>query len=87
MTFTVVPGPGVEAAFKKIATKDPARFEQVAKKLRELAENPEAGKPLRNKLKGNRRLHIGHYVLIYKIEKKKQQIILIDYAHHDDVYK
>jgi addiction module RelE/StbE family toxin len=86
MTFMVVPGPDVEAAFKKMAKKDPARFEQVAKKLLELAENPEIGKPLRNQLKGNRRLHIGHYVLLYKIEKKKQQIVLIDFAHHDDVY-
>jgi len=86
MTFMVVPGPDVEAAFKKMTKKDPARFEQVAKKLLELAENPEIGKPLRNQLKGNRRLHIGHYVLLYKIEKKKQQIVLIDFAHHDDVY-
>lgn len=86
MTLSVVPGPDVEAAFKKMAKKDPVRFEQVAKKLRELAENPEIGKPLRNKLKGNRRLHIGHYVLLYTIDKKKQQIILIDYSHHDDVY-
>lgn len=86
MTFSVVPGPDVEAAFRKMAKKDPARFEQVAKKLLELADNPEIGKPLRNRLKGSRRLHIGHYVLMYKIEKKKQQIILIDFAHHDDVY-
>jgi len=58
----------------------------VAKKLRGLAKNPEIGKPLRNRLKGTRRFHIGHYVLVFKIEKKKQQIILIDFAHHDEVY-
>jgi addiction module RelE/StbE family toxin len=86
MTFTVVPDPDVEDTFNKMAKKDPVRFEQVAKKLLELADNPEIGKPLRNRLKGSRRLHIGHYVLMYTIDKKKQQITLVDYAHHDEVY-
>ena len=86
MTFTVVPDPDVEAKFNKMAKKDPVRFEQVVKKLLELADNPEIGKPLRNRLKGSRRLHIGHYVLMYTIDKKKQQITLVDYAHHDEVY-
>ena len=48
--------------------------------------NPEIGKPLRNKLKGNRRLHIGHYILMYTVDKKKQVITLIDYTHHDGAY-
>jgi len=86
MTFMVTPEPGVEATFRKLAKKDPARFEQVAKKLRELADNPEIGKPLKKPLKGSRRLHIGHYVLIYKIDLKNQAIVLTDYAHHDEVY-
>jgi addiction module RelE/StbE family toxin len=66
--------------------KDSARFEQLVKKLRELGENPEIGKPLRRPMQGLRRLHIGHYVLTYKLDKKKEQIILVDYAHHDEVY-
>jgi addiction module RelE/StbE family toxin len=86
MTYSVVPGPAVESTFRKLRAKDPVRFEQVMKKLRELADNPEMGKPLRNVLKGSRRLHIGHYILVYKIERKKQQITLLDYAHHDEVY-
>jgi addiction module RelE/StbE family toxin len=86
MTFFVVPDPAVEVTLQKLAKKDPVRFEQLAKKLKELAKNPEIGKPLRNKLKGSRRLHIGHYILIYKVDKKKQVITLIDYAHHDEAY-
>jgi len=86
MTFRVIPEPDVEATLKKLAKKDPVRFEQVAKKLRELADNPEIGKPLKSPLKGSRRLHIGHYVLIYKIDLKNQTIVLTDYAHHDEVY-
>jgi len=37
-------------------------------------------------MQGLRRLHIGHYVLTYKLDKKKGRITLVDYAHHDVVY-
>ena len=86
MTFRVAPEPDVEAALRKLAKKDPVRFGQLEKKLLELADNPEIGKPLRKPLHGSRRLHIGHYVLVYKIDLKKQVIVLTDYAHHDEVY-
>jgi addiction module RelE/StbE family toxin len=86
MSFTIVPDPKVEATFRKMWQKDSARFGQVEKKLRELAENPEIGKPLKKPLRGLWRLHIGHYVLIYRIARKNQKITLVDYAHHDEVY-
>ena len=86
MTYSIVANPEVEAAFRKMRTKDAARFEQIIKKLRELGENPEIGKPLHRPMQGLRRLHIGHYVLTYKFEQKKGLITLVDYAHHDDVY-
>jgi len=86
MIHSIVPNPEVEATFRKMGKKDAARFEQVIKKLRELGENPEIGKPLHRPMQGLRRLHIGHYVLTYKFEQKKGQITLVDFAHHDDVY-
>jgi mRNA-degrading endonuclease RelE of RelBE toxin-antitoxin system len=61
MNFTVVPDPKVVAIFRKMWQKDSARFGQIEKKLRELAENPEIGKPLKKPLKGYWRLHIGHF--------------------------
>ena len=86
MMHTVVSNPDVEATFQKMGKKDITRFEQLVKKLEELAENPEMGKPLRCPLQGLRRLHIGLRVLLYNVDKKMNQIILVDYAHHDDVY-
>lgn len=86
MTYTIVANPDVEATFRKMKTKDAARFEQVVKKLQEIGENPETGKPLHRPLQGRWRVHIGHYVLIYKFEKKKGLIILEKYAHHDEAY-
>ncbi|MDD5144379.1 type II toxin-antitoxin system RelE/ParE family toxin [Methanoregula sp.] len=86
MTFRIVANPDVEATFRKMKTKDAARFEQVVKKLQEIGENPETGKPLHRPLQGRWRVHIGHYVLIYKFDKKKGLITLVKYAHHDEAY-
>jgi len=86
MTYSVVPNPDVEAHFRKMGKKDAARFIQLVRKLRELDENPEIGKPLRKPMQGLRRLHIGHYVLTYRFEKEKGLITLVDFAHPDDVY-
>lgn len=86
MTYAIVANPDVEATLRKLGKKDAARFEQMIKKLQELGENPEIGKPLNRPMQGLRRVHIGHYVLTYKFEKKKGLITLVDYAHNDDVY-
>lgn len=86
MNFEIVPDPKIDAILRKMWQKDSARFNQIEKKLRELSENPEIGKPLKKPLKGFWRLHIGHYVLIYKTGKKNQKITLVDYAHHDEIY-
>lgn len=86
MTCTIDPEPNVEAIFRKMWKKDSVRFGQIEKKLLELSENLETGKPLKQPLKGFWRLHIGHYVLIYKIDKKNQKITLTDYTHHDEAY-
>jgi mRNA-degrading endonuclease RelE of RelBE toxin-antitoxin system len=87
MTCTIVLSPAVETIFRKLGKKDPARFGQLVRKLRELGENPELGKPLHRPMHGLRRLHIGHYVLTYTFEKKKGQITLVDFAPHDEVYR
>ena len=86
MSYSVVADPKVVAIFRKMWQKDSARFSQIERKLLELAENPEIGKPLKQPLKGFWRLHIGHYILMYKIDWKNQKILLVDYSHHDEAY-
>jgi len=86
MTYTVVPDPKVETKFRKMWQKDSKRFAKIEKKLLELADIPEIGKPLKKPLKGFWRLHIGHFILLYKIDKKNQTITLVDYSHHDEAY-
>lgn len=86
MTYKVKPDPKVEDTLKKLAKKDRVRFDQVLKKLKELEKDPAIGKPLRNVLKGKRRLHIGNYVLMYTIDENEKLIRLLDFDHHDNVY-
>ncbi|MBT9160783.1 MAG: type II toxin-antitoxin system RelE family toxin [Dehalococcoidia bacterium] len=52
-----------------------------------IVENPYSGKPLRRVLRGKRRVHIGHFVLLYGIKEKERKIIFLEFAHHDEVYK
>ncbi len=86
MMYEIVASPDVEAAFRKMRRKDAARFEQILKKLQEIGENPEIGKPLRRPLQGRWRVHIGNYVLLYIFDSKNGVITLVKCAHHNEAY-
>lgn len=77
----------------------PPRFERILKALKKKPEllrklqnqifkilrEPQLGKPLRNVLRNYRRVHINSHVLIYEIQG--QEVRLMDFDHHDNVYK
>ncbi|NKQ39870.1 MAG: type II toxin-antitoxin system RelE/ParE family toxin [Methanosarcinales archaeon] len=52
-----------------------------------MAEKPYLGKPLRELLIGKRRVHIGHFVLIYEVNEVEHKVVFLDFAHHDEAYK
>jgi addiction module RelE/StbE family toxin len=87
MNYTIIASPEVQKALKKLWKRDPVRYLELEKKLLFLSDYPEIGKPLKNILKGKRRIHIGSYVLLYKIEQSNHTIVLISFDHHDDVYE
>ena len=60
---------------------------RLRKKRDEIINNPHQHKPLRNVLKGNYRVHIGSYVLIYEIQETKKTIVFHRFQHHDKAYK
>ena len=45
------------------------------------------GKPLRYSLKGHRRLRISDYRIVYRIEAKKNTVVIIAIKHRKDVYE
>jgi YafQ family addiction module toxin component len=76
--------PFFENQLKKIKKKDNVLFERLTKKLKEIRQNPEHYKPLKNVLKGMRSVHLDPFVIIFEIEGN---LIIVHYVkHHDDAY-
>jgi mRNA-degrading endonuclease RelE of RelBE toxin-antitoxin system len=71
--------------FKRISRKDKPLLERIEYQLAKILEHPELGKPLRYGMKNQRRVHIGSFVLSYEIEN--DIIRVLDFDHHDRVYK
>lgn len=45
------------------------------------------GKPLRYSLKGHRRLRVSDYRIVYRIEEKKNKVLIIAIKHRKDIYE
>ena len=45
------------------------------------------GKPLRYSLKGHRRLRVGDYRIVYRIEPATKTVLIIAIKHRKDVYE
>ncbi len=45
------------------------------------------GKPLRHSLKGHRRLRVGDYSIVYKINEKEKIVTIVVVYHRKDVYE
>ena len=76
----------VSKTFKKLLKKDRVQLEAVNKKIGQILTDPYQFKPLRHPLEGLRRVHIGSFVLIYKIIENPPTVQIIKYTHHDEVY-
>jgi YafQ family addiction module toxin component len=73
-----------EKQLKKIKKKDLVLFKKLVSKLKDIKKNPEHYKPLRNVLKGLRRVHLNPFVIIFDV---KEDLIIIHYVkHHDKAY-
>ncbi|RJQ39870.1 MAG: type II toxin-antitoxin system RelE/ParE family toxin [Nitrospiraceae bacterium] len=77
----------LEKSLRKLAKRDNQLYEAATKKILQIAENPVIGKPLRNVLKGKKRVHIGHFVLIFSVDDKERKVTFLEFDHHDNVYK
>lgn len=73
-------------AKKELEKLDKSIKVQIVKKIRELNENPELGKPMSNFLKNTRSLHVGDYRIIYYIKEEYKKIIIIKVGHRRNVY-
>ncbi|NMB79579.1 MAG: type II toxin-antitoxin system RelE/ParE family toxin [Methanomicrobiales archaeon] len=87
MNFRVVIHPDLINTCRKLRSKSPVRYEQLKTKIRFHAENPESGKPLHPPLKGQWRVHLGHFVLFYRIDAKEKTLVFLKLLPHDEAYQ
>ncbi|MBW2991125.1 type II toxin-antitoxin system RelE/ParE family toxin [Candidatus Woesearchaeota archaeon] len=74
---------------KKLYKKDKKLYQAILKKINEIlhSDNPDHYKNLSYDMKEFKRVHIGSFILVFKIEEKKKAIKFEDFGHHDDVYR
>ena len=79
--------PYLDKILSKLSKKDKAQFEKVLKKIDEIIHsgNIDHYKNLRKPLQDYKRVHIGHFVLLFRLEKDR--IIFRYFDHHDKIYK
>ncbi len=78
---------GVDRTFSRMAKKDPERLRAVERKVAEILEDPHRFKPLRAPMQNKRRVHVGPFVLVYEIDEARKVVVLLDFEHHDKVYR
>ena len=79
---------GLDRKLKKLRKKDRELLVLIDKKVKEILRDPYRFKPLKKPLQNKRRVHVGgSFVLIYEINEEKRIVTLIDFDHHDNIYK
>jgi len=81
MTFQLLVHPKAASFLKK---QDKPIKERITKKLRQLENNLELGKPLRYSNFWS--LCVGNYRLIYEIDKEKKKILVLFIGHRKNIY-
>lgn len=78
----------IQKTLKKLKRKDIQLFKAVQKKINQIANldiiSINHFKNLRGNLKDYKRVHIGSFVLIFKVEKNI--LIFNRFKHHDKIY-
>jgi len=73
----------------RLSKKDKSLHEQVIKKINEILNSSdiEHYKNLKYAMKDCKRVHIGHFVLIFRYDKNRDAVLFDDFDHHDNIYK
>ena len=79
---------GLDKKLRRLRTKDSEMLRLIERKVTDILVDPYRFKPLRKPLQNKRRVHIGGpFVLVYEINERKQLVTLLDFDHHDNIYK
>ena len=78
----------LQEVMKKLSKKDKSIYEQLLKKINEIIQcsDVEHYKNLRYNMKDSKRVHIGHFVLVFQYDISTDTIKFDDFDHHDKIY-
>ena len=81
--------PSLQRTLNKLSKKDKNLYEQVLKKIEKVTNSSdiEHYKNLRYDLKDKKRVHIGHFVIVFQLIKSENKIRFLDFDHHDVIYR
>jgi len=85
ITYKLITPIEFEVILKKLKQKKPDVLKILEKKIEKVLREPMLGKPLRNTLRNYRRVHVDPFVLLYEI--RMLEVRLMDFDHHDKIYK
>ena len=78
----------LDKKFRRMAKKDKETLILVHRKVEQILNDPYRFKPLKKPLQNKRRVHVGgSFVLIYEINELEKTVTLLDFDHHDRIYK
>ena len=80
--------PNLQKILNKLSKKDKEVYRQVLKKIEEVISSPdvERYKNLRYDMKDKKRVHVGHFVLVFRFVKEENRVEFLDFDHHDNIY-
>ena len=78
----------LQKKMQKLSKKDRHLHDQLLHKINEIVSvyGVEHYKNLHYNLKDSKRVHIGHFVLIFQLNKQRNEILFDDFDHHDVIY-
>ena len=79
----------LQGILRKLSKKDKQAYDRILAKIDEVVSSCdiEHYKNLKYNMKDSKRVHIGHFVLIFQFDKKNDEINFDDFDHHDSIYK
>jgi mRNA-degrading endonuclease RelE of RelBE toxin-antitoxin system len=79
----------LEKKLLKLSRKDKELYNKILKKIEEViySEDVQHYKNLRYNMKNSKRVHLGHFVLIFQYREEENLILFDDFDHHDKIYK
>ena len=78
----------LQELMKKLSKKDKSLYEQLLKKIDEIVNcyDVEHYKNLKYNMKDSKRVHIGHFALVFNLNKRNNLISFEDFNHYDNIY-